>query len=160
MIGKFLNRNRGGGLIWLIIGIALCIESVKLNLGEFHSPGPGFIGFMAGILLGILGLIQMASTNSKELPNRRGAREAGQILVKENMKRLLVNFSILIGYILLLEPLGFLISTFIFFSTLLKLNFPKKWLLPLVISGSAVIFGHFIFRVWLQVPLPRGIFNF
>ena len=48
---------RADGLIWVILGMGMCIGSIKLKLGNFHTPGPGFMPFLSGASLGIFGLI-------------------------------------------------------------------------------------------------------
>ena len=45
------------GLIWLILGIGICIGSTRLRLGKFSNPGPGFMPFLAGVIMGISGFI-------------------------------------------------------------------------------------------------------
>jgi len=153
-----------GGLIWLILGIGLCIESIKLKLisGGFHIPGPGFMPFLAGVLLGILGFILIFSSASKGLRKDEEVKDE-KILMKKDWKNFLIpflNLLILFAYVLLLEPLGFLFSTFLFLFFLFKLSEPKKWLMPLVLSVSTVILSYLIFSVWLQCQFPRGIFRF
>ena len=49
------QQDRIGGLIWLVLGIAMCIESVELGLGKIRVPGAGFLPFLSGVLLAILG---------------------------------------------------------------------------------------------------------
>lgn len=61
------KHNLIGGLFWFVLGICICIESVKLNLGDFHKPGAGFTPFLAGAFLGIVGLILTLYTISKRL---------------------------------------------------------------------------------------------
>ena len=41
---------------WLIIGFLICEESWRINLGEFRNPGPGFLPFGTGLILGGLAL--------------------------------------------------------------------------------------------------------
>ena len=153
---NFLKSERVGGLIWLFLGIGFCIGSIKLNLGNFHNPGPGLMPFLLGTLLGLLGLVLIFSANSKEL-ERNEEVKVEKILVKENWTRLFFTLSTLCGYIILFEYLGFFLTTFIFFFLLFKLAEPKRWLMPLTLSGSAVILSYLLFSVWLQCQLPKGI---
>jgi len=151
--------DRWGGFIWFLLGVALCLGSIKLRLGDFHRPGPGFMPFLSGSLLILLGLILIFSTISKggaEKSELRGRR----LWVKENWKNIVFTLLILFTYLLLFNPLGFILSTFLFFFFLFKLNAPKKWLMPLAFSGVAVFLSHLIFSVWLRCPFPRGIFKF
>ncbi len=158
MIRRFLKGDQICGLIWFFLGIALCLGSVRLNLGEFHRPGPGFMPFLSGALLGLFGLLLTFADIFQRSWEEKKA-EIREVLLKKNARQLLYTFSILLAYGLLFEPLGFFVATFLFFFTLFKLKSPKRWLMPLIISGSSVIVSYLIFCVWLKCQLPRGIFQ-
>lgn len=61
------NGDIVGGMIWFVLGVGMCIASIKLNLGDFHKPGPGFMPFLSGFFLGVFGLILIFSIISKGL---------------------------------------------------------------------------------------------
>jgi putative tricarboxylic transport membrane protein len=146
-----------GGFFWLILGTGFCLGSIKLKIGTLHSPGPGFISFLSGILLGLLGLALMLSSFLKGLKKGKNER-AIEIWKNVNWRKLSWIFLALGGYILLFKPIGFVLSTFLFFfSVLYSFAKPRKWLLVLVISGCAAILGYFVFYTCLGVELPRGI---
>jgi putative tricarboxylic transport membrane protein len=67
---------------------------------------------------------------------------------------------ILFGYIVLLEPLGFLLTTFLCLLPLFKLSEPERWVRPLVLSCSIAILSYLVFSVWLQCQLPKGLLRF
>ena len=150
------------GLIWILLGIGMCIGSVELKLGDFHTPGAGFLPFIAGALLAIFGLILMFSTL---LSQSRAGKNAGNRwgLTKRDWKRFLnplLSVAILLGYILLLEPLGFLLTTFVCLLLLFKLSEPRRWVAPAVLSGTTAVLSYLLFSVWLQCQLPKGLLKF
>ena len=151
--------DRVGGLIWTILGILLCIGSVQLRLGNFNKPGPGFIPFLSGAFLILLGLILTLVTFLKESGEEEKTRNE-KIWVKENWKRIFYPLFSLFGYILLLDHVGFLITTFLFLFFLFKLTAPKRWTMPLILSGGTVILSYLIFSVWLKCQFPKGILRF
>jgi putative tricarboxylic transport membrane protein len=151
--------DRVGGLIWTILGILLCIGSVQLRLGNFNKPGPGFIPFLSGAFLILFGLILTLVTFLKESGEEEKTRNE-KIWVKENWKRIFYPLFALFGYILLLDHVGFLITTFLFLFFLFKLTVPKRWTMPLILSGGTVILSYLIFSVWLKCQFPKGILNF
>ena len=154
------KRIRLDGLVWLVLGIGLCIGSVRLKLGDFHTPGPGFMPFLSGALLGIFGFILIfATTRSGE---GKEAKEQKTPVIW-NWKKLISPFLtllILFLYISLLEPLGFILTTFICLLFLFKLSEPKKWLMPIVLSFATTFLSYLLFSVWLQCQFPKGIFAF
>lgn len=153
------RHDRVGGLIWTVLGILICIGSVKLRLGNFHKPGPGFMPFLSGVLLGLFGLILMFSTLLKRLEEEEEIKDR-KIWVKGNWKNFLFSLSALFGYVLLLEPIGFILTTFLFLFFLIKIIEPKGWLMPLIISGATVTSSYLIFTLWLKLQFPKGIFIF
>jgi putative tricarboxylic transport membrane protein len=150
------------GLIWIILGIAMCIGSIKLQLGSFRAPGPGFLPFLTGASLGIFGLILMGST----VFAGRGEREhlrSDEGLEKWNWRKSrapLLTLMTLLVYIGLLEPLGFVLTTFVCLLLLFKLSEPKRWLMPLILSGVTSILSYLLFSVWLKCQFPRGLLKF
>ena len=145
--------------IWLILGISICIESIRLKLGNFQTPGPGFLPFISGTFLWLFGLILMFSFFLKRLRKEEKLNDK-EISKKENWKKFFFTLIALFGYCLLLEPLGFILSSFIFLFFLFKLTEPKKWVKPLVFSGTTVVLVYFIFIICLKGQFPRGIFRF
>ena len=148
-----------GGLIWLILGIGIVIGSIKLNLGNLHKPGPGFMPFLSGALLVILGLILLIYTIISKGSWEEEVK-VKKIGVKGNWKIFLLTLIALFAYAILLEPLGFIFSTFLFLFSTFKITEPKKWLAPLVFSVSTIILSYFIFSFWLRCQFPKGIFRF
>lgn len=152
------KQNRIGGFIWLLLGALLCIGSVKLNLGNFHKPGPGFIPFLAGAALALLGFILMfmgpnGAKAEEGSPGKKNWREY-------EWKNVLFPWLFLFGYLLLLQPLGFLLTSFLFLFGLFKLTKPKSWLEPVIFSGATVVLSYFVFSVWLRCQFPKGMLVF
>jgi putative tricarboxylic transport membrane protein len=156
------KRVQADGLIWFVLGISICIGSVRLKLGSFSTPGPGFLPFLSGASLGIFGLILAFPTifdrlrKGEESKNDKGLNKWDW---KKFLNPLLAVISLLV-YIVLLEPLGFLLTTFLFLLLLFKLSEPKRWLAPLIFSVTAAILSYLLFSVWLQCQFPRGLIKF
>jgi hypothetical protein len=146
------------GLVWVLLGVAICIGSVRLRLGGFHKPGPGFMPFLAGSILILLGLILAGSTLSKGLEKEK--TKGKEAWMNVNWKRFLFTLSGLFAYALLLEPIGFYPIAFLFLFFLFKLTEPKRWLMPAGLAGISVLLSYLIFSVWLKVQFPIGIFRF
>jgi hypothetical protein len=72
----------------------------------------------------------------------------------------LIAFLALIVYALLLEWLGFILTTLLLVGFLLRTIYPQKW--SVVISASVLtsLMTYVVFRVWLQTQLPAGILSF
>lgn len=56
-----------------------------------------------------------------------------------------------------LEPIGFVVSIFIFLSVLSNFFSPKRWITNTVISMLFSMFFYWLFTRVLEIPLPNGI---
>jgi hypothetical protein len=61
------EKDRVSSLLFLAVAIGICIGSIRLSLGDFHRPGPGFFSFFVGAILGLLSAIVFWQS-FKELP--------------------------------------------------------------------------------------------
>jgi putative tricarboxylic transport membrane protein len=144
-----------GGLIWVTLGGALCVGGVRLGFGALNRPESGFMSLVTGGLLVLLGLISMAS----EAFEKSEGQVSEEISEKRFPKERFYSILALILYASLLDLLGFLIATFLFLLFLLRVLSPQKWLYHIFISLVAVILSFLLFRVWLQIEFPVGVFH-
>jgi len=144
-----------GGLAWFLLGLVYCLGAIKYKLGTFQVPGPGFMPFLAGVLLALLGLILFFSAARKA---KSSTDESSPD--KDKVRNLLFPLGALVFYALFLERLGFLLDTFLFLFFLFKMAKPKIWVWPVVLSALIVTAAHFLFSVFLQTPFPKGIWGF
>src|SRR3990170_7361976 len=98
---KRLDSEVIGSLFWMAVGISFALGAVKLKLGTFRNPGPGFIPLGMSLLLLSFSLFNL----TKGLINP--ARYASGIPWK---RPALVVASVLL-YMWLLVLIGFLPST-------------------------------------------------
>lgn len=137
------------GWVWLALGIGIAVEALDLGLGELHMPGIGFMPFLVGVSLGLSGLILLITATAKGKGEER-------IWQGQRWKNVVLPVSALLAYIFLMEPLGFLISSFFLMFFLFKITAPGKLISPLVSSAAVVFLSYMIFFVWLKVTLPKG----
>jgi putative tricarboxylic transport membrane protein len=124
-------------------------------LGSFHHPGPGFLSFYAGLILGGLALVvhlqsRKAASAKKEAEPIWSSRQRG-------WKMVLTVVSLLF-YAVGMNYLGFLISTYIFLAFLLKVIEPQRWSVALLGSLAASAVFYLVFEMGLQSQLPKGLF--
>jgi putative tricarboxylic transport membrane protein len=150
-----MNRDKWSSLFWLIGGILICVGSVRLSLGTLHNPGPGFLPFCIGAFLGILSFIL-------HLQSRRTAPADGAVLWADQSKALKVFLTVLalLVFAVMMESLGFLLSTILFLGFLLRMVSPQRW--SIVIGGSLLVstLSYCVFELWLKADLPKGFFQY
>lgn len=147
-----LKSDRWTGIFFILLSAYVCGESLRLGLGDMHSPGPGFISFWSGLVLGLMALgLVIGSFLKKE-------GRAGEEFL--NWKSVAWVIFSLFGFLLILDTLGFILSTFLFVFFLLELVERKRWFFSLGVAGLTAIFSYVIFAILLKAQLPQGIFNF
>jgi putative tricarboxylic transport membrane protein len=146
-------------LIWIAVSALFCWEAVDLGLGNLMEPGAGLFPFLISLFLILLAIGLFAASLRKggrfsfieirkSWPDRNGFRRIGLTVL------------FLASYVLALNYLGFLLTTFLFIFLLLRFIEPQKW--PTVILGSLLTAGgsYAIFEIWLRANLPVGLLGF
>lgn len=146
------------GIIWLILGIGMCIESINLNLGKLNKPGPGFMPFLSGTFLSLLGLVLILYFKGKGGENEK--LKAKETVLTENCRKVILTLLTLFGYTFLLEILGFFLTSILFLFTLFEITQGKRWVVHFIFAGLTVFLSYVIFSMWLMVHFPKGILRF
>ena len=142
--------DRWGSSLWLIFSILICIESYRLGIGSFHAPGTGFFPFWVGMVFGMLSLVLLVLTFIRE-GKRVGITE------KIQWRSIILVLASLFLYAVVLEKIGFVVSTLLFIGALLMIIERKKWHIVVIIAILSTLAFYIVFQVWLQSNLPKGI---
>lgn len=84
-------------------------------------------------------------------------RSFKEIMTSSGVGRMVEIFAILIAYVLLLEPVGFILTTLVSTILVLLVMGERKWYMLVFMPIALVIILYLIFNVGLRVPLPKGI---
>lgn len=146
--------NQVVGIILLIFSIWVIKESRGLVYTVEFSPGAGFFPFWLGISL--LGLSFLLFLNSTIF--RIHEAEENPLPGKQALLRIILILGSLLLSILIFEPIGFLLSMVIFVAFLLITLEKYRWYSGFLMSMLMVFSIYGIFKVWLGIPLPLGLF--
>jgi putative tricarboxylic transport membrane protein len=150
------KADRISGFFWLFFGILVSVESARMGLGTLHRPGPGFLFFYAGIFVSIMALIILVrALASKKMEKVRENIFGGQSITKG----VYVLIAIFL-YALLMEPLGFIPVTLLFFLFVLGVIEKKRWIVAASTSIAVTVGAYLIFETALKSQLPKGILGF
>jgi putative tricarboxylic transport membrane protein len=142
--------------IWFFLAIYTCVQSIQLPLGSWRDPGPGFLPLLVGLILASLSIICFLQARMAESGDQKASGYPG-----ERWKNLIWVLLALLAYALVLDPLGFLMSTFLLLVFLFRFGMePQKWLWAIGGSGIASVSCYVVFELWLRTQLPRGILGF
>lgn len=142
------RADRWTGPVLLFLSLYVSVESWRLGLGTYVRPGPGFFPFYSSLLLGVLALILT-------LRAFRGALERGEAWGRW-INILLVSLAML-GFALLLNHLGFLVTAFLFIWFLLQGVERRGWIVSVGAASLTALAAYATFELWLRAQLPAGI---
>jgi len=150
---KTYDRISSG--FWLLLSLAVFVESIRLGIGTLHNPGRGFLTFGASGLLGILALVLFVQASIRKEDAQR------ESLLGETLWQRIVFVLIALGlYSVFMPTLGYLISTFILMTFLFWVLEKKKIGWVFVSSFLSTVMTYLIFSKWLNCQFPDGLFGF
>ncbi len=139
------------GCILALLGLFILYASSQIRVGVERALSPrafpsaiGFIIVICGIGLAVKAWRFRGEDPVIHWPDRSGVRI------------ILVNLTLLAGYIALMNPLGLPLSTFLYVAcTIWYLN-PAKWVTAIVIGVIVGIISYVVFIELLQLSFPMG----
>ena len=147
------------GSIWIALGILISLLAYDTGVGSFREPGVGFIGLASGLFLIVIGSIM--SIARRVNPQEEGKEENKPSVVTTVPRpsfRFIYTLALLALYALLLDPLGYVIATFLVMFGLFFDPVTRRWLPAVFASLVSVATTYIVFEIWLKSQLPRGIF--
>jgi putative tricarboxylic transport membrane protein len=146
-----IRSDRISALFFVCLSLFICEQSVVIGLGTPDTPGSGMLSFGAGAGMGILAiwsLIQaFRSKKTHDNVRRDGSFRWGKFFLV---------CLCLFGYAIVVNWLGFVLTTFIVVLALFHLLESKKGWLVVIEAALIAIGNHLFFVEWLGLSLPQG----
>ena len=143
-------------LILIVIGSIFCMGALHLGMGQINAPGPGFVPFIAGVVLILFSL----SVILFETKGKTGQETKSKPPIKEQIKVILFILVPLFAYTLVMDLLGFIAATFVMLLYLFKAPKNQSWRFAFGASLLTLAFTYFFFDYFLKVNLPKGFLGF
>jgi len=143
-------------LVWILLGTGICIQALRIKLWVSSSPGSGLIPFLAGFIIGGVGLLRFLA--ARKAPQGEGEKKFWENAAYRNRV-----FFVLLGFLAmayLLPKLGFLFAAMLVTSFLLYVIEPQKILKIIAIAMISSFCIYVLFSALLQVNLPRSFLGF
>jgi putative tricarboxylic transport membrane protein len=138
------------GYILLLIGMMTAWSSTHLSMGKWRHPGPGFFPFGLAIALIFLSLALIFKYWKKD-------SSSAPFWPERTWLRPLLGVAILIFYALVVDFIGFIVTTFLFLIIWMWVIERFRWRTIIGISIGTTVALYLIFNLFLEVPLPHGI---
>ena len=118
-------------------------------MGKWRHPGPGFFPFGLAIALILLSLALIFNYWKKD-------SSPAPFWPERTWLRPLLGVAILIFYALVVDFIGFILTTFLFLVIWMWVIERLRWRTILSISVGTTVALYLIFNLFLEVPLPSG----
>jgi len=146
--------DQASSLFWLLLSLAVLIESFRLGIGTVQNPGMGFMTFGASGILGILALFLLLQASVRKETGLAAHPIAGKF-----WQRVLFVIFVLVLYARTMPVLGYLISTFVMMTVFFWILERKRVWLGFVFSFLSTSITYIVFSKWLNCQFPEGLFG-
>ena len=144
------------GVAFAALGLFMVLETLKAPYLLEGVPGPAFLPRWIGSALISVGAV--IAVNAIRVRVAADARIAWPDAV--GWRRVALMLGALAVSLLVLEKLGFLVTTTLFVAVVIFGLGVRSWVMLLSVPLIAAIALYVVFAVWLSVPLPKGILDF
>jgi len=142
-------------------GVFLIVVSLIFGQGAWKSIlsarprayGQGYIPFAAACGLFLCGLALLWEAIHPKI-----SEKAESVSWKGLVRVPVFSILLLAAYTGMMSLLGFGLSTFLLLVAFFRIYKVYSWPITLIVSGVFAVGFHYIFRVWLFLPLPLGVF--
>lgn len=143
-----------GEVSLFLIAIYVFVESSKLRIWVEGGPGEGFFPLILSLFLGTMSGLSLL----KAYFNKSWIRQPDQMIREPiKLKNLVVYILAISVYAIILNPLGFIISSILVLSFILRFAEGEDLLTISLVNVGTLIFSYILFERWLKVSLPKGI---
>jgi hypothetical protein len=152
-------------LVTIALGLFVVYHSYySLKLGILISPGAGFLPFLCGIALIVLGIfwrLQAILTKSARKVGHAGDPVAAAFEVEPaslpgSRLKLCLAFGTTVAYAYLFERVGFFLSTLLFMLGWQVVVERQRWLKAVVITVLCAAAMYTLFKLLLHIELPSN----
>jgi len=137
----------------VVFSIVYLFMAKGLPFGSVSQPGVGFMPAIAGTMAMIISIINFISVMMKK-DDKKAKKEDGGTAPELDILKLVKFAAGCLAYILMLDHIGFLISTLAVLVYLLKVTGVEGWISPILISAGTSLGFYFLFEKMLGVMLP------
>lgn len=120
------------------------------KIGKITNPKAGFLP----LILGCTAVVITAFLTVQAFMDKGDAQNVKWHI---DWLRFLGIIGVSLAYAFLMPYLGYILSSFMFLTLILKLAGVKGWLKPLLIAAVTALVFYLIFKTGLSVKLPAGI---
>jgi hypothetical protein len=150
-----VSPDQVSGTLFFLMGLLISFHALRYKIGSLANPGSGLMPFLTGLLmcgLALVGFVQATFRGPKSLPQPARFQD-------QPWRKSLLTLAALVGFLLLMTPIGFIPATVVFIGFLLRAIIPQRWPVVAAVSLLTALFVYLVFEVWLQAQLPKAMWD-
>lgn len=148
-------------LLIVIVGVLSIGDGIRLilkqDLQTHDVLGPGFYSVGLGAILVIAGLVHFLTERGKAVSVKNKPLVGQSAEKKEFTKMMISMVVVMIAYILLMDLVGYLLASVVFFLLINRIVGFRSWLSNMGISVLMTAVFYLVFVSWLGIVFPRGL---
>jgi hypothetical protein len=142
------------GIFMILFGVFVFWYSSRYAEVVINIYGPNFFPQFLSIVICICGVILIVHAKRGKAPEKE------EKIDRKGFVRMAVSIGICIGYLLLMQVVGFAIGSFVFLFVMMTFLRQQGVTKRIVSSIAASMLVWAIFRYFLVIPLPTGLWEF
>jgi putative tricarboxylic transport membrane protein len=147
------KHERITAILTSLAGVSIMVYAWHtLRLGSIHVPDAGFLPFLCGAGLAVLGIVWILILQWKKEQVNESTAE------KRLWQRPLLSLVLMVLYGWTMETVGYITSTLIFMVAWQQIIEHEKWFKTMVISLLGTLAMYALFVYLLKVPIPPEFF--
>jgi putative tricarboxylic transport membrane protein len=158
------RKDIASSLVLILFSLTFLMYTTRYPLDDWENPGPAVFPLLLGGLLLFLAVWQLIRAFlSPNAPDRLRGKGSLITAVKaffldnQGEAKVFIMTALLVLYILMMQWIGFFVSTFLLVILSSRLMERRDWVRPIVLSLGVCLFCYLLFEIWLKVSFPRGL---
>jgi putative tricarboxylic transport membrane protein len=153
------KKDFASGLALLALGLFLAFQSIRLPLWGGSGPEAGFYPLAVAVIIVSLSLFLVLTSGvfTRAKGEEKLIEERGE---KVHLHKVFAYLVLVLLYGILVERVGFLITSALLLFLILKFVERQGWKATLLVGVTSIVISYAIFVYFLQVPLPRGFLQY
>jgi len=140
------------------------VYTTRYPLDDWENPGPAvFPLILGGILLALAAWQLIRALMAPKMPGSAAEKAHGIDAVKKFLRdnageaKVIALTVMLVLYILMMQWIGFFVSTLLLVILASRLMEAKDWGRPIALAAGVGLFCYLLFEVWIKLSFPRGV---
>jgi putative tricarboxylic transport membrane protein len=140
-------------VVCIVFAAFVMRRSLALRLHTPLGPGPGYFPFWLSAIFGALAMVMLAQATF----GRSEAGAADLLATSAGSRRIAAILGALVGVVVLMNPLGFRLTSLAFYLFLLTRLSRPGWVVTLLVAVAGSFGVYHVFASFLRITLPVGL---